>query len=112
MRILFFTFILISSLGCSSISDTFVFNGKSAQTIQTDIDHLFKKLPRNKKQRFFMVLLAIQFSDVGSVNDMLADPAMEGINYDILSKKLNGLTYTQAIELASNSQTKVRVSKK
>ncbi|NMH64147.1 hypothetical protein [Shewanella salipaludis] len=111
MKSLFLGLTLLTSVGCASVSDTFVLNGNSSQTIQKDINYLFKKLSKNKKQQFAMALLAIQFSDVNSVYDMLGDPAMEGMNYDILSKKLDGLTYAQVIELASASKTKVSISK-
>ena len=111
MRSIFLAIALLLSVGCASVSDTFVFNGDSSQTIQKDISYLYKKLPRDKKQQMLVALLAIQFSDVNSVYDMLGDPAMERMNYDILSKKLDGLTYAQMLELASTSKTKVVVSR-
>ena len=100
---------LLISFGCTSVPDNFVFNGNSSKSIQSDINTLLKKLPRNKKQEFLMALLAIQFSDVNSVYDMIDDPAMSGMNYDILSKKLDGLTYGEVIELAATSKTQVKV---
>ena len=100
---------LLISFGCTSVPDNFVFNGNSSKSIQSDINTLLKKLPRNKKQEFLMALLAIQFSDVNSVYDMIGDPAMSGMNYDILSKKLDGLTYGEVIELAATSKTQVEV---
>ncbi|MGX9463592.1 DUF6694 family lipoprotein [Shewanella sp. A14] len=111
MRSLFFMLLLMSLIGCASIKDTYVFNGETSETIQADITHVLKQLPRRDKSQFIMALLAIQFSDVNGVSDLIGDPAMDGMNYDILSKKLDGLTYVQVIALASKSKTKVEMVK-
>lgn len=112
MKNLFLALSLLFLISCTSVPDTFVFDGDSSQSIEVDINYVFNKLPRSKKQEFLIALLAIQFSDVNSVFDMLGDPAMEGMNYDILSKKLDGLTYAEMIKLASASKNKVKISSK
>ena len=109
MRVLFLSVAFISLLGCASTKEEFVFNGSSETSIQNDIGYMLKKLPNNKRVDFAAALVAIQFSDVTSANDLLDDPTMESINYYILSKKMDGLTYKQVMELAANSPTKVSV---
>ncbi|GGW74879.1 DUF6694 family lipoprotein [Alteromonas halophila] len=111
MKTLFLVLTLLLTIGCTSVPDTFVFNGDSRQSIQNDIKYILKKLPRSEKQEFVVALVAIQFSDVNSVYDMVGDPAMSGINFDILSKKLDGLTYAEVLELASASKNKVKIYK-
>ena len=60
-----------------------------------------------------MALMAIQFSDVTSVYDILGDPTMtDEMNYFIIGKKIDGLNYYQVLELAKSSPTKVGVSSK
>ena len=107
MRSLVLTIAIITLIGCASTKDEFIFDGSSEASIQRDISYMFKKLPDRKKLEFSIALLAIQFSDVTGVKDFIGDPTMESTNYFILSKKLDGLTYKEVMELASKSPTKV-----
>lgn len=109
MRFLFVLTVLVGLTSCASTTEEFVFDGSTEQSIQEDIKFMLKKLPNRKKLEFSIALIAIQFSDVKSVYDMIGDPAMESMNYHILSKKLDGLTYKQVIKLAQNSPTKISV---
>jgi hypothetical protein len=109
MRIIVLSIAFITLLGCASTKEEFVFNGSSEESIQGDISYMLKKLPNRKRMEFAAALLAIQFSDVRSVYDILGDPTMEEMNYFILSKKMDGLTYKQVMALASDSPTKISV---
>jgi hypothetical protein len=108
MRIIILSIVFVTLLGCASTQDEFVFDGSSEESIQNSISDMLMKLPERKRMEFASALLAIQFSDVKSVFDVLGDPAMESINYNILSKKLDGLTYRQAMALAKKSPTTVK----
>ena len=110
MRLLVLSIAFVTLLGCASIREDFVFNGSSEESIQSDINYILKTLPNRERIEFVAALLAIQFSDVHSGFDLLGDPALESINYHILSKKMDGLTYNQVMVLAASSPTKVSVN--
>lgn len=109
MRLFVLSIVLITLMGCASTNEDFVFNGSSEESIQSDISYMLKTLPNRKRMEFVAALFAIQFSDVNSIVDMLGDPTMETMNYYILSKKIDGLTYKQVMELAANSPTKTSI---
>jgi hypothetical protein len=110
MKIIVLSIVFITLLGCASTQDEFIFDGSSEESIQNSISHMLMELPEQKRMEFATALLAIQFSDVKSVFDILGDPAMESINYHILSKKLDGLTYRQVMPLAKSSPNSMKVT--
>jgi hypothetical protein len=60
---------------------------------------------------FIKALIAIQFSDVKSVRDMIGDPTMtDEVNYYVIGKKIHGLNYEQVLALGRASPTKVKLS--
>lgn len=109
MKNVVFILYLFVAFGCASIKHDFVFDGSTPQSIKSDINHVSGKLNRSDRLEFSLALLAIQFSDVNSVKEILGDPTMETTNYFILSKKIDGLTYIEILELASKSKSKVEV---
>jgi hypothetical protein len=59
---------------------------------------------------FIGSLMQIQLSDVDTALAVVLNPELQSMNYDILSKKLDGLTYDEVLELASQSETKIDIS--
>ena len=102
--------LLFSITACASVTDTFKFNGSSAESIESDISYIMSKLPQRKQFEFIGSLMQIQLSDVDTALTVLLNPELQSMNYDILSKKLDGLTYDQVLELASQSETKIDIS--
>ena len=109
MKIYIILITLVTLLGCAITREDFVFDGSNEVSIKTDINHMLNKLPSKKKIEFVTALISIQFSDVQSAIDILGDPTMESMNYYILSKKMDGLTYVQVMELASKSPNEISV---
>ena len=94
-------------------STDYVFDGSTAESTQQGVSAVRKRLKPAEQLEFLMALMAIQFSDVTSVYDILGDPTMtDEINYFIIGKKIDGLNYYQVLELAKSSPTKVGVSSK
>lgn len=48
MKNLFLALSLLFLICCTSVPDTFVFDGESSQSIEVDINYVFNKLPRSK----------------------------------------------------------------
>ncbi len=94
---------------CASVPKDFVFDGSTPESTQQDIQHVLNKLGKQKRLEFSIALMAIQFSDVRSVNDFIGDPAMEGFNYHLIGKKIDGMTYQEVLALADKSPTKISV---
>lgn len=108
--ILFSLFIAIIS-GCASVKDEYIFDGTTVESTRQGIGTVSKRLRPAERIELMMALLAIQFSDVSSVHDIIDDPTMtEQLNYRIIGKKINGLNYHQVLELAKSSPTKVELS--
>lgn len=59
---------------------------------------------------FIGSLMQIQLSEVDTALTVILNPELQSMNYDILSKKLDGLTYDEVLELASQSKTKIDIS--
>jgi starvation-inducible outer membrane lipoprotein len=110
MKHLFSIAMFFSITACASVTDTFEFNGSSAESIESDISYIMSKLPQRKQLEFIGSLMQIQLSDVDTALTVLLNPELQSMNYDILSKKLDGLTYGEVLELASQSETKINIS--
>lgn len=109
-NILFIVIITILS-GCASTKTDYIFDGSTAESTKQGISDVIKRLKPKEKLKFSMALMAIQFSDVHSVYEILGDPTMtDEINYFIIGKKINGLNYYGVLDLAESSPTKVSVS--
>ncbi|GMM84473.1 hypothetical protein [Pseudoalteromonas sp. MTN2-4] len=100
------TILLFSA--CASIKKDFVFDGSTIESTQDGISEVIKRLKPAEKIEFTMALLAIQFSDVKSVYEVIDDPTMiNEMNYFIIGKKIDGLNYYGVLDLAKTSPTKV-----
>jgi hypothetical protein len=96
---------------CASTKKDFVFNGSTVESTKQGISKISKRLKANEQVEFLMALMAIQFSDVSSVTEILGDPTMTNeVNYFIIGKKIDGLNYYGVLELAKSLQTKVSIS--
>ena len=104
--------VLISFLSaCVSIKKDFVFDGSTIETTQQGISKVSKRLKPIDQVQFLMALMAIQFSDVSSINEIKGDPIMTNeMNYFIIGKKIDGLNYYGVLELAKSSQTKISLA--
>ncbi|MCF6436247.1 DUF6694 family lipoprotein [Pseudoalteromonas sp. MMG022] len=98
---------------CASIKKDFVFDGSTIESTQDGISKVAKRLKAAEQIEFMMALMAIQFSDVKSVNDVIDDPTMiNELNYFIIGKKIDGLNYYGVLDLAKISPTKVSIETK
>ncbi len=111
MKAILFSLFLAIISGCVSVKDEYIFNGATVESTRLGISTVIKRLRPAERIEFMMALMAIQFSDVSSVHDIIDDPTMtEQLNYRIIGKKINGLNYHQVLELAKSSPTKVELS--
>ena len=105
MKLVKIFMIVIALAGCATTKQSFVFDGSSPESTSNGISKVIKKLKGAEKPEFVVALLRIQYSDVNSVTEILGNPSMMNINYQVLSKKINGLNYYQVLKLASKSKT-------
>lgn len=96
---------------CASTKNDFVFDGSTVESTQQGISTVLKRLKPNERLKFLMALMAIQFSDVNSITEIIGDSTMtDEVNYFIIGKKINALNYYDVLALAKTSQTKVSIS--
>lgn len=111
MKNLIFVLIICFLSACASTKKDFVFDGSSVESTKQGISKVSKRLKVDEQVEFLMALMAIQYSDVSSVSEILGDPTMtDEINYFVIGKKIDGLNYYDVLELAKVSQTKVSIS--
>lgn len=103
--------VMVSILSaCASIKKDFVFDGSTIESTQDGISKVIKRLKPAEQIEFMMALMAIQFSDVKSVYDVIDDPTMMNeMNYFIIGRKIDGLNYYGVLDLAKTSPTKVSI---
>ncbi len=112
MRVVLLVVVFVLLSACANLKKDYVFDGSTEQSTQAGVSRVLKSLKPAEQMEFFMALMAIQFSDVSSVHDIMGDPTMtDEVNYFIIGKKINGLNYYQVLELAKTSPTKVSVFK-
>ncbi|EGM78568.1 hypothetical protein Rhein_1344 [Rheinheimera sp. A13L] len=113
MKHIVFAFFITLVAGCASTKSDYVFDGSTVESTKQGVSDVTKRLKPSEQLAFLKALMAIQFSDVRSVYDILDDPTMtDEMNYFIIGKKIDGLNYYEVLELAKSSPTKVSVSSK
>lgn len=113
MKYIFFALLITILSGCASTKGNYVFDGSTAESTKQGVSDVTQRLKPAEQIEFLAALLAIQFSDVTSFSDISGDPTMTNeINYFIIGKKIDGLTYYEVLALAKSSPTKVNVSAK
>ena len=101
MKHIVFAFFITIVAGCASTKSEYVFDGSTVESTKQGVLAVSKRLKPAQRLEFLMALMAIQFSDVTSVYDILGDPTMtDEINYFIIGKKIDGLNYYEVLELA------------
>ncbi|MBB1452450.1 hypothetical protein H5159_15505 [Pseudoalteromonas sp. SG43-1] len=96
---------------CASTKSDFRFDGSTPESTQAGVNKVLKALKTQDSMRFLGALIAIQFSDVQSAEDIIGDPTMMNeVNYFIIGKKIDGLNYYEVLDLASTSPSKVEFS--
>lgn len=96
---------------CVSTKSDFRFDGSTPESTQAGVNKVLKALKTQDSMRFLGALIAIQFSDVQSAEDIIGDPTMMNeVNYFIIGKKIDGLNYYEVLDLASSSPSKVEFS--
>ena len=109
-----FTLLLFISLliGCATTTNDFVFDGSSSTSLERDVSSLMKRLKHKERILLTKALYEIQFSDESSLSSGNDKPAYFGdFNYEVLATKINGLNYSQVMELASHSPMKIITEK-
>ncbi|WP_333796966.1 hypothetical protein [Rheinheimera sp.] len=102
---------LVLALGCASTKNSFVFDGSTAKSTEQGVVYMSKRLKPEQQIEFMTALMAIQFYDVHSALEVIDDPTMiNQFNYEVIGKKIHGLTYNQVLALAKTSPTKVSVT--
>jgi hypothetical protein len=111
MKNLLIVVIILILSACASTKKYFLFDGSTIESTQHGISKVSKRLKPMQQIEFMMALIAIQFSDVKSVYDVIGDPTMNNeMNYFIIGKKIDGLNYYDVLDLAKSSPTKVSVA--
>ncbi|WP_394194019.1 DUF6694 family lipoprotein [Pseudoalteromonas atlantica] len=111
MKNLLVVVIILILSACASTKKDFVFDGSTIESTKQGISKVSKRLKPMQQIEFMMALMAIQFSDVSSVNEIIGDPTMTNeMNYYIIGKKIDGLNYYGVLDLAKSSQTKVSLA--
>lgn len=103
--------ILITSLvylfGCVNTIDSYVFKWVDEENTKKEIKYVLNQLPVQKRYEFVVALVAIQYMDVKNVEEIYGDPTMtDEVNFYIVGKKIDGLTYEKVLELADSSPNK------
>ena len=96
---------------CATVKGDFRVDGSSAESTRNGIETISNKLSMNERVNLMVALMAIQFSNVKSAHEVVADKSLQNANYDNIGSKINGLTYKEILELAKKSPTKVEVQK-
>lgn len=113
MKHIFFALFITIAAGCANTKRDFVFDGSTVESTKQGVSDVTRRLKPAEQIEFLTALMAIQFSDVTSIYDILGDPTMtDELNYFIIGKKIDGLNYYEVLELAKSSPTKVSVSSK
>ena len=108
MKILLFVLSLTLLSACANTKRDFVFDGSSAQSTKQSVATINKRLSTDKQFEFTMALIAIQYSEINSVHEIIGDPEMmKGMNYRIIGQKIDGLNYFEVLKLAESSPSKV-----
>jgi len=95
---------------CVSTKNDFRFDGSTPESTQAGVTKVLKKLKPKDSMIFIGSLIAIQFSDVQSAEDVVGDPTMTNeINYFIIGKKIDGLNYYEVLDLAKRSQNTLSI---
>jgi len=111
MKHLLLVLVMTILCACASTKNDFLIDGSTVDSTQQGINKVNKRLKPQEQMQFLMALMAIQFSDVNSVHDILGDPTMMNeMNYFIIGKKIDGLNYYGVLDLAKSSKTKISVS--
>ena len=100
--------IVISLIGCASTKKDYIFDGSTEASTKAGIERVMKRLNEDEKVEFLMALLAVQFSNVKSVYELIGNQEMMKTNYSLIGEKIDGLNYYQVIELSKQSPTKVQ----
>lgn len=109
MKSLLFTLTLILISGCASSEKPLVFSGNSPSILKTEINRQIELLPEGKKEQFLIALLSIQMAATNNPLAFLSGKDGEALNYELLAKEIDGLTYKQVLERASESKISVEI---
>lgn len=102
---------VVFAFGCASVKTAYVFDGKTAESTKYSIAYVAKGLKPQQQIEFLTALMAIQFYDVQSASEVIDNPAMsQDLNYALIGKKIDGLTYNEVLALAKTSPTKVSIT--
>ena len=96
---------------CAATDSGFRVDGSSAASAEQGIITIKKNLRDKERFDFTAALLAIQVSEITSVEQFLAQPDLRTLSYQKLASKINGMTYREILALAKRSTAKVTIER-
>ena len=101
-------FTVVFSLSC--LAGELTINGETAESTQTSLSRMLASLDEQGRQVFVVALMRVQLSEVGSATEAIEAGLVQSLNYELLGSKLDGLSYSEILELAEQSPTKASIS--
>lgn len=111
VRLVLIGFVSVVLHACAATDSGFRVDGSTAASTGQGITTITRNLRDKKRFEFTAALLVIQLSDINSVEQLLAEPALQSFNYQKLANKINGMTYREILALAKQSKTKVKIER-
>ena len=96
---------------CAATDSGFRVDGSSAAAAEHGIMTIKRNLRDKERFEFTAALLAIQVSEITSVEQFLAEPDLRILSYQKLANKINGMTYREILALAKQSKAKVTIER-
>lgn len=96
--------------GCAS-TPSYVFDGSSAESTQKGVNFISRQLSAAENKRFLTALFQIHYYDTLTGAEALNNPKLnKPLNYEVIGKKIDGMTYEEVLAFAKTSPTKVTLS--
>ncbi|KGK01569.1 DUF6694 family lipoprotein [Thalassotalea sp. ND16A] len=111
MRLIKIFLLVLMFSGCASTTPDYVFDGSSAESTQQGVNYLSSQLSSTEQKKFLSALFQIHFYDTLTSTEALNNPELnKPLNFEVIGKKIDGMTYKEVLVFAKTSPTKVSVS--
>lgn len=111
MRLIKICFLVLIFAGCTSKTSDYVFDGSSAESTQQGVNYISSQLSSTEQKVLLSALFQIHFYDTLTITEALGNPKLnESLNFEVIGKKIDGMTYKEVLAFAKTSPTKASVS--
>lgn len=109
MKFVYILVVLGMLSGCVTTKNSYQLDGATAQSVNDGISHLMAKLSEPEKTQLALSLVTIQLAELNNVWELAGKKSLQ-LNYQFLSKKIDGLNYYQILELARVTKERVKTN--